>query len=57
MFENLTDRIGDIFGRLRSKGRLSEAQIDDVIEEVRIALLEADVNLQVAKDFQKSVRE
>ncbi|MBU97937.1 MAG: signal recognition particle protein [Acidimicrobiaceae bacterium] len=57
MFENLTDRIGDIFGRLRSKGRLSEAQIDDVIEEVRTALLEADVNLQVAKDFQKSVRE
>ena len=57
MFENLTDRIGDIFGRLRSKGRLSETQIDDVIEEVRIALLEADVNLQVAKDFQKSVRE
>ena len=56
MFDNLTNRLGDIFGRLRSKGRLSEAQVDEVLDEVRIALLEADVNLDVAKQFQLSVK-
>ena len=39
MFDTLTDRLGDIFGRLKSKGRLSESQISDVLDEVRIALL------------------
>ncbi|MEE2683316.1 MAG: signal recognition particle protein [Actinomycetota bacterium] len=56
MFDNLTNRLGGIFGRLRSKGRLSEAQVDEVLDEVRIALLEADVNLDVAKQFQLSVK-
>ena len=55
MFDTLTDRLGDIFGRLKSKGRLSESQINDVLDEVRIALLEADVNLEVAKGFQENV--
>jgi len=55
MFDTLTDRLGDIFGRLKSKGRLSESQINAVLDEVRIALLEADVNLEVAKAFQENV--
>ncbi|MBT95790.1 MAG: signal recognition particle protein [Acidimicrobiaceae bacterium] len=57
MFDTLTDRLGSIFGRLRSKGKLSESDINSVMAEVRTALLEADVNLQVAKNFQARVTE
>ena len=57
MFDTLTDRLGNIFGRLRSKGKLSESDINSVMAEVRTALLEADVNLQVAKNFQEKVAE
>ncbi len=56
MFEILSDRLSGIFGRLRSKGRLTEDDIDEVLGEVRIALLEADVNLVVVKDFQSAVK-
>ena len=57
MFEILSDRLSGIFGRLRSKGRLSEGDIDEVLGEVRIALLEADVNFGVVKEFQLSVKQ
>ncbi|MBG00999.1 MAG: signal recognition particle protein [Acidimicrobiaceae bacterium] len=57
MFEILSDRLSGIFGRLRSKGRLSEGDIDEVLGEVRIALLEADVNLNVVKEFQLAVKQ
>jgi len=51
MFANLSDRLGAIFQRLRSRGKLTESDVSEVLREVRVALLEADVNLQVAKDF------
>jgi signal recognition particle subunit SRP54 len=57
MFDSLTNRLDDIFTRLRSRGRLSEKQVDDVLREIRLALLEADVSLRVVKAFVKDVRE
>ncbi len=57
MFESLTDRFEGIFGRLRGKGRLSEADVDEVLREIRLALLEADVNLSVVKSLQTRIRE
>jgi signal recognition particle subunit SRP54 len=57
MFDSLTDRLDGIFTRLRSRGRLSEKQIDEVLREIRLALLEADVSLRVVKAFVKDVRE
>ena len=57
MFENLTQRLGDVFGRLTRRGALSEADVDAALREVRIALLEADVALPVVKDFIAAVRE
>ncbi|HEY5433461.1 MAG TPA: signal recognition particle receptor subunit alpha, partial [Coriobacteriia bacterium] len=44
MFENLTERLQGVFSRLTGRGRLSEADIDAAMREVRLALLEADVN-------------
>ena len=57
MFESLTDRFDGIFQRLRSKGRLSEADVDEVLREIRMALLEADVNFTVVKNLQARIRE
>ena len=57
MFETLTDRLGGIFERLRGKGRLSEADVDALLREVRLALLEADVNVNVAKNLLNRVKE
>ena len=57
MFEILSDSLSSIFGRLRSKGRLTESDIDEVLGEVRVALLEADVNLEVVKEFQVAVKQ
>ena len=57
MLEALSDRLGAIFARLTSRGRLTEADVNDVAREVRVALLEADVNLSVAKDFVAKVKE
>ncbi|MCU1429223.1 MAG: ffh [Actinomycetia bacterium] len=51
MFDALSDRFEGIFSRLRSRGRLSEADIDEIAREIRRALLEADVNVRVVKDF------
>ena len=57
MFENLTAKLQDVFKRLSGKGRLSEQDVDTALREVRLALLEADVNFRVVKDFVSRVRE
>ncbi|GAA2990117.1 signal recognition particle protein [Streptosporangium longisporum] len=57
MFETLSDRLTSVFSSLRSKGRLSEADIDATCREIRIALLEADVALPVVKAFVAQVKE
>ncbi|MDO8636843.1 MAG: signal recognition particle protein [Dehalococcoidia bacterium] len=57
MLEALTDKLNQIFRKLSGKGRLSEKDIDEALRQVRLALLEADVNLQVVKSFTARVRE
>jgi signal recognition particle subunit SRP54 len=57
MFESLTDRFDSIFSRLRGRGRLSEADVDEALREIRLALLQADVNLRVVRDFVARIRE
>ncbi len=57
MFETLTERLQGAFDRLARKGRLDEKDVDEGLREVRIALLEADVNFRVVKDFVARVRE
>ena len=56
-FEGLTEKISNTFKKLKSRGRLTEADIKDAMREIRLALLEADVNFKVTKDFIKSVTE
>ncbi len=56
-FEGLSDKLSAAFKRLRSKGKLSEADVKEAMREVRLALLEADVNYKVAKDFTAKVAE
>ena len=56
-FDNLSDKLSGVFKRLRSKGKLSESDVKEAMREVRLALLEADVNYKVAKDFTNSVAE
>ncbi len=57
MFENLTSRLNEVFQQLRRRGKLSAADVDSMMREVRLALLEADVNYGVVKDFTARVRE
>ena len=57
MFKNLTERLSLVVKKLGGRARLTEANIDDTLREVRIALLEADVGLEVAKEFLSAVRE
>ena len=57
MLDNLTRRLGGIFSGLRRKGRLSEDDVNQMLREVRVALLEADVNLKVAKEFVQGVKD
>lgn len=57
MFEALTDRLQGVLKDLRGKGRLTEEDVDTALREVRLALLEADVNFKVARDFVRRVRE
>ncbi|MES2985078.1 MAG: signal recognition particle protein [Pseudomonadota bacterium] len=57
MFENLSKRLTDSLDKLRRKGRLSEADVQDALRDVRMALLEADVALPVARDFIASLKE
>jgi signal recognition particle subunit SRP54 len=57
MFDSLSDRFEGIFTRLRSKGRLRDDDVDEVMREIRVALLEADVNVKVARDVVARIRE
>src|SRR6059058_3312988 len=57
MFDTLSDRLGSVFDRLRGRGALSEADVRAAMREVRVALLEADVALPVARDFVEQVTE
>jgi signal recognition particle subunit SRP54 len=57
MFDGLSTRLGEVFDRLKKRGALSEADVNEALREVRIALLEADVALPVVKDFINSVKE
>lgn len=56
MFESLTEKLSSVFNRLRGKGRLSEADVQEALKAVRLALLEADVHFKVAKELVDSVR-
>jgi len=57
MFDSLSDRFEGIFSRLRKKGRLGEEEVDEVLREIRLALLEADVSFNVVKDLIARIRE
>ena len=57
MFSRLSDKLQDVFKNLRGQGRISESNISDALREVRLALLDADVHFQVAKDFITRVKE
>ena len=56
-FESLTDKLQNVFKNLRSKGKLSEAEVKAALREVRMALLEADVSFKVVKQFINSIQE
>lgn len=57
MFETLTEKLEDIFKKLRQRGRLNEENIASALREIRMVLLEADVNFKVVKDFIEEIRE
>jgi signal recognition particle subunit SRP54 len=57
MFESLSDKLAVVFKRLSSKGKLTEKDVDEAMREVRLALLEADVNFKVVKGFVSRIRE
>src|SRR4030042_890097 len=57
MFESLTQKLSKIFSSLSNKGKLSEKDIDEALRQIRLALLEADVNFKVVKAFLAGVRE
>ena len=57
MFESLSERLGGVFDRLTKQGALSEADVASALREVRVALLEADVSLPVARDFMRRIQE
>ena len=57
MFESLSDRLGSVVSKLRNRGRLSEAEVDEILGEIRTALLEADVNVTVVRNVLARIRE
>ena len=57
VFESLADRLQNAFNNLRGKGKLNEKDVKEAMREVKLALLEADVNYKVVKDFVKIVTE
>src|ERR671918_2876414 len=57
MFDQLSDRLQGVLSDVRSRGKLSEDDVDKALREVRLALLEADVNFRVVKEFTASLRE
>jgi len=56
-FESLSDKLSNIFKKMRGQARISESNIDDMLREIRVALLEADVNYKVVKEFTNNVKE
>ena len=56
-FESLADKLQNVFKNLRGKGRLTEADVKAALKEVKMALLEADVNFKVVKEFVNDVKE
>ncbi len=56
MFDTLSDRLEGVFKKLKGQGRITERNIEDALREVRLALLEADVNIRVVRDFIEHVR-
>ncbi len=57
MFDQLSDRLGAIFERLSGRGKVTESEVNEALREVRVALLEADVSLAIAKDFAARIKE
>ncbi len=57
MFENLTDKITNVFNKLKGKGIIDENSLNEALREIRIALLESDVSIKVAKDFIERVKQ
>src|SRR5580658_9774634 len=57
MFDTLSDRLEGVFKRLRGQGRITEKNVDEALREVRLALLEADVNIKVVRDFVEHVKQ
>src|SRR5436309_9505673 len=57
MFDSLSDRFETIFRRLKGRGRLGDAEVDEVLREIRVALLEADVNFKVVRGLVARIRE
>ena len=57
MFEALTEKLSKVFSSLSNKGRISEKEVDEALRQIRLALLEADVNFKVVKSFLSAVRE
>ena len=57
MLDSLTDKLQGVFRRLGGRGTITEKDLDEALREVRLALLEADVNYKVVKDFVAGVRE
>ncbi|QPJ61924.1 MAG: signal recognition particle protein [Candidatus Nitronauta litoralis] len=57
MFENLSGRLEDIYNKIKGRGKLKEADVDEALKEIRVALIEADVSLPVIKDFLEQIRE
>ncbi len=57
MFDTLTDKFEGVFSRLRNKGVLTEADVDEALKEIRVALLEADVNITVVKSLRNRIKE
>ena len=56
-FESLSDKLNSVFKKLRGKGRLSQSDVKEAMREIRLALLEADVNFKVVKEFTAKVTE
>jgi len=56
-FESLTDKLSGIFKKIRGQARLTESNMDDMLKEIRVALLEADVNFKVVKTFTNNIKE
>ena len=57
MFESLSDKLGQALGRLSGRGRISEKDVDEALRAVRLALLEADVDFKVVRDFVGRIKE